>query len=350
MTDLGQFSTFAIYSAIACYLIAMVAFGIDLSGVSAGLSRSKYRRAVSTGMALTVLGGLTHFVGVVTRGIASGRVPWANMYEFSIVFTLVVVASFLALQRVRDLRVLGLFVVGPVVLVLGLAVAVFYQRADGVQPSLDSYWLVIHVSTATIAIGLFGLAAVLSVVQLLMHRHEAKGQRAAVAEVAQAGSTTAVAAHTAGSAASGSIEADAAGSGGGTTVTAVAPSGEGAPDSPGTRTRSLHHIIAKLPGAVELERLAYRVNAVAFVLWTFTLIAGAIWAEHAWGRPWGWDPKETWSFVAWVVYAAYLHARATMGWAGRRAAWFGIAGFLLVLANFYLVNIFMPGLHSYAYS
>src|SRR5664280_2455749 len=103
-----------------------------------------------------------------------------------------------------------------------------------------------------------------------------------------------------------------------------------------------------LPPAVDLERTAYRLHAVAFPLWTFTVMAGAIWAEKAWGRYWGWDPKEVWSFVIWVVYAAYLHARSTRGWAGRRAAWFVLVGYGCVLANFTIVNLFFTGKHTYS--
>jgi cytochrome c-type biogenesis protein CcsB len=106
--------------------------------------------------------------------------------------------------------------------------------------------------------------------------------------------------------------------------------------------------MAQLPGAESLERFAYRLNAVAFVGWTLTVVAGAIWAEAAWGRPWGWDPKETWSLVIWLIYAAYLHVRATVGWSINRFAWFALIGFVALLANFYIVNVFIPGNHSYS--
>ena len=94
--------------------------------------------------------------------------------------------------------------------------------------------------------------------------------------------------------------------------------------------------------------MSFRLNAVAFVLWTFTLIGGAVWAEHAWGRYWGWDPKEVGTFVAWVVYAAYLHARTTRGWSGRRASYFVFVGYAVVLMNFTVVNLVVTGKHSYS--
>ncbi|WP_354261557.1 c-type cytochrome biogenesis protein CcsB [Agrococcus sp. UYP10] len=106
--------------------------------------------------------------------------------------------------------------------------------------------------------------------------------------------------------------------------------------------------LRSLPSAVQLEDLAYRVGVVGFIFWTFTLIAGAVWAEHAWGRYWGWDTKEVWTFVIWVIYAGYIHARATRGWRGSRSAWLQLIGFAAILFNFTVVNLFFKGLHAYS--
>jgi cytochrome c-type biogenesis protein CcsB len=117
---------------------------------------------------------------------------------------------------------------------------------------------------------------------------------------------------------------------------------------PGYRPGSLGTLAAKLPSAAALDKAAYRVVAFSFPLYTVAIICGAIWAEAAWGRYWGWDPKETWAFIVWVVYACYLHARATAGWKGRAAAWINLAGFGAITFNFLIVNIVVSGLHSYA--
>jgi cytochrome c-type biogenesis protein CcsB len=319
MTDIGQLSTLLIYGAMAAYTVGLVAFAVDLSGLRDGGPEGRRRRAVGIAMSTTWVGAALHLAGVVTRGIAAGRVPWANMYEFSILFSFVAVLVFLGLTRTRDLRFLGTFVVGLTLLMLGIAVSVLYVRADGVQPALDSYWLVIHVSVATIATGILAIGAVLSVVQLVQERSELRR--------AQVGVKVA--------------EPALVGAGGGTTVTVAGP-------ATGTRTGRWSKLMESAPSSAEFERLAFRLNAVGFMLWTFTVIAGAIWAEHAWGRPWGWDPKETWSFVIWVVYAAYLHARATRGWEGRRAAFLSIFGFVCVLANYFVVNLIFNSLHSYS--
>ena len=342
MNELGQLSTLAIYGAMAAYAVAMVAFGVDLSALRDRGPVGRRRRAAGVAMATTLAGAALHLVGVVLRGVAAGRVPWANMYEFTIVFTLVAVVTFLVIQRWRDLRYLGAFVITPTLLALGLAVSVLYVEADGVRPALDHYWLIIHVSVATMAIGIFAVAAALSVVQLVKERGELSADQ-------PPGSVAARADGDAGSVGAAGTESaqDAAGSTAPAGTAAVAVQ---APVEDATRQRGFWGRLADaLPRSVELERFAYRLNAVGFLLWTFTLIAGAIWAEHAWGRPWDWDPKEVGTFVVWVVYAAYLHARATRGWDGRKAAYLGLSGFGLVLANYYLVNFFTETVHGYAF-
>ncbi|RPF28003.1 c-type cytochrome biogenesis protein CcsB [Georgenia muralis] len=322
-TALGQISLVLIYGAMAAYLVGFIAFAIDLSGLRESGPRDRRRRAAGIAMTTTWLGFALHLLGVITRAIAAARVPWANMYEFSILFTLVAMVIFLALQRGRDMRFLGTFVLGPVLLMLGIAVSILYVRADGLQPALQTYWLVIHVSIATLAVGVFSIAATLSTLQLVQERAELRRARTATPPQSPT---------------SPGSEAD------GATVTATLAQEEGR-----TRSRGLWgRLLDVVPSSDELERLAFRLNAVGFMMWTFTLVAGAIWAEHAWGRPWGWDAKETWSFVIWVIYAAYLHARATRGWEGRRAAYLSIAGFVAILGNYFLVNLVFNSLHSYS--
>lgn len=249
-------------------------------------------RAGGIAVALTWLAFALHGGAVVTRGLSAGRVPWGNMYEFSTTGAFVVTGVYLAVLLRRDVRYLGTFVVGPVLLTLGLAVAVLYTQAAQLVPALQSFWLVIHVSVAFVASALLTLGFSMTVLQLVQARRELA--RAAGREPR-----------------------------GGRFMDAV-------------------------PSSTDLERSAYRMHVVAFPLWTFTLIAGAIWAEAAWGRYWNWDPKEVWSFLVWVVYAGYLHARATRGWDGRRAAYLALAGYGCLLFNFFGVNMLLSGLHSYS--
>lgn len=253
---------------------------------------STTRRAPArVAVALTILGVLIHAAGVITRAIGAGRVPWGNMYEFLTTGAFVAVAVFLLVLIRRDLRFLGTFVVGLAVIMLVAASVAYWTPVGHLVPALQSYWLIIHVSIAVLSSALFTLTFAMSALQLVQsHRQK--------------------------------------------TVAA------GAKDNLG--------FMRLVPSALSLENLSYRINAIAFIGWTFTLMFGAIWAEKAWGRFWGWDTKEVWTFVIWVVYAGYLHARATRGWTGTRAAWLSIVGYLCVVFNFTIVNQFFNGLHSYS--
>jgi cytochrome c-type biogenesis protein CcsB len=243
------------------------------------------------GLLLTGLAFVLHLGGVVTRGLAAGRVPWGNMYEFSITASLAVAIVYLVFVQKYKLQWLGLGVTVVVAAVLGLATLALYTPAGPLVPALHSYWLVIHVSAAAISGGAFTVGGLVSVLYLVKARAERK---------VMAG---------------------------------------------GTMSASL----GRLPSAEAMDGTAYKVLAFAFPLWTFgVLVAGPIWAEYAWGRYWGWDPKEVWSLVTWVVYAAYLHARATAGWRGRRAATIAIVGWFVFIFNFVGVNLLVSGLHSYA--
>jgi cytochrome c-type biogenesis protein CcsB len=264
--------------------------GLETAGESLDYG-GRRRPAARIGVALSVLGALILAAGVVSRGIAAHRVPWGNMYEFCTTGALVVSVVFLLTLTRKDLRFVGSFVIGLVVIMLCAAAIGFPTPVAHLVPALQSYWLVIHVSVAVIASALFTLTFAMSVLQLLQSHREARSRA-------------------------------------------------GQPDRLG--------FMRLAPAALTLENVAYRINAVAFVLWTFTLMAGAIWAEKAWGRYWGWDTKEVWTFVIWVVYAGYLHARATRGWTGTRAAWLSIVGYLCVVFNFTVVNVFFSGLHSYS--
>ena len=255
----------------------------------AGAGKAGRSVPLRLGVSFTVLGFAIQVVGVVLRGIAADRVPWANMYEFSITGTAIIVGVFLLVLLREDLRFLGTFVMGLILILLGVATVNYYVPVSPLQPALQSAWLVIHVLVAIIGTAFFALGGALSIVQLLQTKGDALSRAASALRL---------------------------------------------------------RFLRTLPDADTLERLAYRVTIVGFVLWTFTLIAGAIWAERAWGRYWGWDTKEVWTFIIWVIYAGYIHARATRGWRGSRSAWLAIVGFAAVLFNFGVVNVFFKGLHA----
>ena len=251
----------------------------------------KAAAASRIGLLLTWFAFVLHAAGVLTRGLAAGRVPWGNMYEFSITSSLAVAVVYLAFVHRYKMQWLGLGVTLVIAAVLGLATLLLYTPAGPLVPALHSYWLVIHVSAAAISGGAFTVGALISILYLVKSRAERR---------VLAGGT-------------------------------MSPS------------------LKRLPSSEAMDGTAYKVLAFAFPLWTFgVLVAGPIWAEYAWGRYWGWDPKEVWALVTWVVYAAYLHARATAGWRGRPAAMIAIVGWLVFLFDFVGVNLLVSGLHSYA--
>lgn len=326
--ELGDISDILVWAAATSYTIAMIAFALDMAKQSGRSLEEKERALVGAGapaqatiapalghdkprrnvvgiaMATSWLGLALHLAAVVTRGIAAGRAPWANMYEFTLVGALIAMAVFLAVQLRRDFRFVGVVVTGLTVSSLMVALNAFHVEAAGVEPALQSYWLVIHVGVAVGATGVFAVAFAVSAVQLLKDSRDS-----------------------------------------------------GSPLLNGQSSGKFAKVLGRprqwawldtVPTPASLEALSFRINAFGFVLWTFTLIGGSIWAENAWGRYWGWDPKEVWSFVVWVVYAAYLHARTTRGWAGRRAAWFVVVGFACVLFNFTGVNLLFSGKHAYS--
>jgi cytochrome c-type biogenesis protein CcsB len=330
MENLVALSLVAVYSAMGVYTLAFILFTLDLAKrsaaapVKAGMGvATATASATATGgkaaeagggvttltrtasattktsppsggtryqrvaVALAVLGWMLHFGATVLRGVAAERVPWANMFEFGLTATAVGMGVFLLTLLWKDLRFLGAYITGMTVLSLGIVTVNFYVDIVPLPPALQSAWLVIHVFVASLATGFFAIGAGLSIMQLMRTQREVR------------------------------------------------------------KVEGLR-FLDTLPGATTLESLAYRVNVVGFVFWTFTLIAGAIWAERAWGRYWGWDTKEVWTFIIWTLFAGYIHARATRGWRGDRSAWLAIVGFSAVIFNYTIVNLFFKGLHSYS--
>ena len=242
-------------------------------------------------VAATILAAALNVFAVVTRGLAAGRPPWGNMYEFvTSAIALVVVVYLLCLWK-WGMRWLGIGVTLLAALMLGLAVTVFYVDVAPLVPALHSVWFVIHIIAAVIAAAGFNVAGVASLLYIVRSWAEDRAIR---------------------------------------------------------RGDDLTGYLAKLPSLKGLDTFAHRMHAFAFPIWTFTIVAGAIWAQYAWGRFWNWDPKETWSFITWVIYAGYLHASLTAGWRGRPAAAIALLGLVSFWFNFIGVNLLFSGLHSYA--
>lgn len=305
--DYAQISNYAVASATGILALAFVAYvaqwgfarnveverelvsagGGDAPASSAPVERSDM--AGSIGFSLTSLSLVVLLLGVVTRGVAAERVPWGNMYEFGCAATLAALIAYVVLVRVWDIDWVGPIITGFGTVVLG-ASAMVYVPAGPLVPALHSYWLVIHVLGAMISGAAFLVGAAASVLYLFKARAERT-----------------------------------------------------------TPEDKRVGFLWRIPSSAKIDQVAYRVHAFAFPIWTFAaLIAGPIWAQYAWGRYWGWDPKEVWAFITWVVYAGYLHARATAGWKGKSAAILALIGFATFVFNFVGVNLFVGGMHSYA--
>ena len=310
---LARYSDLSFEAAFAVYLLALVLFVAEFAAVRTRRTdptlvpaaavppaapgpgrvitptgRELSDRLGRMGISVLVVAWILHVGSMVLRGLATARFPWGNMYEFGTVTCAIGVLAGLIVLRRPALRVVWMFALLPVLVLLFVAGTVLYADAAPVVPALQSFWLPIHVSVVSVSSGVFLVSGVASMLFLLALRAEHR---------------------------------------------------------PGSRLATM---TARLPDARALDRLAYRTTIFAFPLFGAGVILGAIWAEAAWGRFWGWDPKETVSFIAWVIYAAYLHARATAGWRETRAAWINIAGFVAMLFNLFVINMVVSGLHSYA--
>jgi cytochrome c-type biogenesis protein CcsB len=300
-TTWAYISNYFVYSAMGVFALSFFAHAFETawavrapeqseattgSVLTKTLDYTRTERAARIATAMMVLGFLLLLAGVIARGISAKHVPWGNMYEFSITGALAFTGAYLIALRKHDLRWLGLFVSISVLLTLGTAITLLYRNSAPLVPALKSTWLVIHVIAAIISGGVFLLANVIAAAYLYLESMESKGGRKPWAK--------------------------------------------------------------RLPDLETLDQLSYRLVAFVFPLWTFAVIAGAIWAESAWGRYWGWDPKETWAFITWVAYAAYLHARVTIGWRGKRAAWLCLFAGSTFLFNYVYVNVWGTGKHTYS--
>jgi cytochrome c-type biogenesis protein CcsB len=283
MTDrqAATYSNYLIYSAMAVFTIAFVLYAFSVAWQKKSESRTSN---IASGQMM--LGFILLSAGVIFRGISAHRVPWGNMYEFSITGAMAFCGAFLYALFKYKLNWLGLPVSIAILLTLGTAITLLYRPSAPLVPALRSTWLVIHVSAAIISGGVFLLANTIAATYLVLDKYE--------------------------------------------------------------RTSGRPEWAKRIPSLESLDLLCYRLVAFVFPLWTFAVIAGAIWAEAAWGRYWGWDPKETWAFITWVAYAAYLHARLTVGWKGRKAAWLCLLAGSTFLFNYVYVNVWGSGKHTYS--
>ncbi|SDS54964.1 c-type cytochrome biogenesis protein CcsB [Corynebacterium timonense] len=266
------------------------------TGSGTGFDNEEYARRVRgarkwAGMTqgLIWVGVALHVVAVITRGLGARRFPLGNLYEYILVMTAVImIAAAIVVQRKKWHSVYP-WLLAPMIVAMYLNSTVFHIQAAPVVPALQSYWLPVHVSSVSIgaSIGIVsGIFSALYLFRMWQPRGEEKGFFGALAK--------------------------------------------------------------PLPAAKTLDQLAYKTAIITLPLFGIGILFGAIWAEVAWSRPWGWDAKETVSLITWVLYAAYLHARATAGWKNTKAAWINVFALGVTIFNMTYVNTVIAGLHSYA--
>lgn len=261
----------------------------DADGIGVENSSAVVRRLGVITEVLVYVGVAVHFASVLLRGLAVQRFPWGNLYEYisvSILFAMVIAAGVLHREA---MRVFWPWLLAPVLALMFYGGKNLYAEAAPVVPALQSFWLPIHVSIIALGCSIALISGVASILYILrIYSDGSKG------------------------------------------------------------TGFVGKLVAPLPNAQTLDSIAYRTAIWAFPLFGLGIVFGAIWAESAWNRYWGWDPKETVALISWIIYAIYLHARATSGWRNSKAAWINILGFATMVFNLFFINLVVSGLHSYA--
>ncbi len=251
-----------------------------------GSDRSKAIGQIAT--ILTASGWVANTFALVMRALEAKHAPYANLFESMMLMAWGIIIGYLLLEYIYKIKIIGVFVVSLGFLTIAIAslLPFRYQTVEPLNPALQSNWLLIHVFVTFLGYAAFAIAFGLSIMYLLKERIENKGVK----------------------------------------------------DS----------FFLRFPECARLDELSYKSIAFGFPFLTFGIISGAIWANYAWGGYWSWDPKETWSLIVWFIYAAYLHARMTRGWRGRRTAIFSVIGFISVIFLYWGVSFILPGLHAYA--
>lgn len=395
--DLLSISSTALYTAFILYLIATFFFGATIKDKQTDNKKKGFSGKIA--ITLTIIGFLAQLVYFITRWISSGHAPVSNMFEFLTFLGMALVLGFIILYAYYKLSFLGLFAL-PIAMIIIAYASMFPTEISPLVPSLQSHWLYIHVTTVALGQGILGISFVVGLMYLIKEVDQTVRSKEttwleivmyilfvfigfivittsfnfmnynATFEYGQGSSAATTDYH---------LPAIAAPNGG-TLVTedVMKPwfetpawfQGEDAGRKLNTLIWSVitgtviylitRLILRKRVGATIqpllknmkadlLDEIEYRSVAIGFPVFTLGgLIFASIWAEIAWGRFWGWDPKEVWALVTWLFFAAYLHLRLSRGWHGKKSAWLALVGFGIIMFNLIVVNLVLAGLHSYA--
>ncbi|MFD1848924.1 c-type cytochrome biogenesis protein CcsB [Oceanobacillus bengalensis] len=394
--DLQNISSMALYIAFILYLIATFFFGATIRD-----KRKKHKKGIAgkIGITITVIGFLAQLVYFITRWIASGHAPVSNMFEFLTFLGMSLVLGFIIIYAYYKLSFLGLFAL-PIAMIIIAYGSMFSKELAPLVPSLQSHWLYIHVTTVGLGQGILGISFVVGLMYLIKEVDQSVKSKSRVwlesilyllfVFIGFVVITTTFNISNYNVTFEHSTDSQIY-----TTeyhLPAIAAPNEGMLLTEGVMepwfetpawfqgsdsgrkfntviwsviTGSIIYLITRLiirkrvGAAIQpllkniksdlLDEIEYRSVAIGFPVFTLGgLIFASIWAEAAWGRFWGWDPKEVWALVTWFFYAAYLHLRLSRGWHGKKSAWLAVIGFGIIMFNLIVVNLVIAGLHSYA--
>jgi cytochrome c-type biogenesis protein CcsB len=288
---LGSFTLYVGYVLARRPALQLAAAGSSLGSDGPAVGWADQIGQVAT--LVTMIGWLANTLALVTRAherlqLSGTFAPWSNQFEAMAYVSWAIILGYVLLECKYGLKAVGAFVVAIGFIAMGAAslLPYRYQTAEPLVPALNSYWIYIHVSVTLTSYAAFATAGGLGVMYLVKER--------------------------------------------------------------GERRERQSEMVASLPDLETIDELGYKAIMVGFPLLAFGIILGAMWANYAWGGYWSWDPKETWSLIVWLIYGAYIHARMTRGWEGRRAAIYAVFGLLMVIFCFWGVNFLLSGLHAYA--
>jgi len=391
--SLTSISTISLYSAFALYSIATIFFGLSITDKR---KDKKNNKIGNVALAITIIGFVMQVIYFITRWIVAGHAPLSNLFEFMTFLGLSLVLAFIIIYFIYRVTILGLFAL-PVALIIIAYASMFPTEISPLVPSLQSPWLWIHVTTVSLSQGILGISFVAGLIYLIRQVDQTRRNKNniwlevvlfslvvfvgfvistvtfnimdyhATFEVND-GATT--------------IEYHLPPISGPAEGTLVSDSMQPLMTTPGwmqgadadrkfntliwsflsgliiyglTRLFLRKRIGAAIKPLVKntkpdmLDEIVYRAVAIGFPVFTLGgLIFAAIWAQIAWDRFWGWDPKEVWALVTWFFYAAFLHLRLSRGWHGEKSAWLAVGGFAIIMFNLIVVNLVLAGLHSYA--
>lgn len=384
-----------LFVAFLCYLIGTFLFGgaIKEKNDTAASRADKYGKLA---IVVTIIGFLAQLGYFITRWIYTGHAPVSNMFEFTTAFGMFIVLSFIVIFYMYKVVALGVVALPVALLIIGYA-AMFPTEVSPLVPSLQSNWLTIHVTTAALGQSIFAISAVAGLVYLLKNINTKEKSKQSfwleavmytcvlVIGFIMATVTFNIMGYEAKFEYVDTLDQT-------STTTYTMPAIFGMNEyielsenkmTPlielpalidarklttvvwsllfGTilyvlirlivrkRVSTMFQPLVKRVNSTLMDEIAYRSVLIAFPIFTLgALIFAMIWAQIAWSRFWGWDPKEVWALVTWLFYAAFLHLRLSKGWEGKKTAWLTVIGFVIIIFNLVVVNLVIAGLHSYA--